>query len=158
MSKVKSKASQPERKSLVRNRRARFEYEILERKEAGVVLRGTEVKSIRAGNASLQESFVRFDGEEAYWVGGTVDEYPWGNVQNHDPKRKRKLLLRKPELRKLRALVREGGLTVVPLELYVGRRGIIKMEIALVKGRKHYDKREQQKKKQAARDVRREME
>ena len=150
-------AGKPQRKELVRNRKARYEYEILERKEAGLVLRGTEVKSLRAGNASLAESFVRFDGEEAFWVNGTIDEYPWGNVQNHDPKRKRKLLLRRSELRRMRANVRERGHTVIPLAIYLNERGILKMEIGLARGRKRHDKREAQKKKQAAKDVRREL-
>ena len=150
------KGDKPPRRELVRNRRARFDYEILERREAGLVLKGTEVKSIRAGNASLAESFVRFDGEEAYWVGGNVDEYPWGNLQNHDPKRKRKLLLRKGELRRLRASVREKGLTLIPLCLYLSPRGIIKLEIGLVRGRKKGDKRQDSRKKEALKDIRRE--
>ena len=116
------------------------------------------MKSLRAGNASLAESFVRFDGEEAFWVNGTIDEYPWGNVQNHDPKRKRKLLLRRSELRRMRANVRERGHTVIPLAIYLNERGILKMEIGLARGRKRHDKREAQKKKQAAKDVRRELE
>jgi len=161
MAKAKSKTSKkpkvPKRQDLVRNKKARYDYEILETHEAGLVLVGTEVKSIRARNASLAESFIRFDGSAAYWVNGTIDEYPWGNQLNHDPKRKRKLLLHKRELVKLRASVRERGFTVIPLALYLSPRGHIKLEIALVRGRKTYDKRQQERKRQAARDVRREL-
>jgi SsrA-binding protein len=147
----------PERKDLALNRKARFEFEVLERFEAGMVLRGTEVKSIRAGNVSLDESFVRFDGEEAFWVNGTVEEYAHGNVMNHDPKRKRKLLLRASELRKMRATVRQKGLTCVPLRLYLSPRNLIKMEVALVRGKQLHDKRETEKKRMALREARREV-
>ena len=156
--KKKSGAKKAEaRRDLVRHRRARFEYEILESLEAGLVLRGTEVKSLRAGNASLAESFIRFDGDEAFWVSGTIDEYPWGNALNHDPKRKRKLLLKKREIRKLHQSVKTKGLTVIPLAIYLSPRGYLKIEIALVRGKKTHDKREEQKRKQAQRDVRSEM-
>lgn len=145
------------RKDLVRNRKARYEFEILEDFEAGVSLKGTEVKSIRAGNVSISESFVRLEGEEAFWVGGNVDEYPWGHSSQHEPKRKRKLLLRKSQLRKLRESVRQKGLTVVPLALYLTERGFIKLEIAIARGKKTRDKRESEKKRQATRDLRREL-
>ncbi|MCA8971659.1 MAG: SsrA-binding protein SmpB [Planctomycetes bacterium] len=159
MTKAKKKpggGSKPaKRQDLVKNRKARFEYEILDTYEAGLVLRGTEVKSIRAANASLTESFVRFDGEEAYWVGGNVDEYPWGHSTQHDPKRKRKLLLRKTQLQKLRELVRQKGFTIIPLALYLSPRGHIKIEIAVVRGKKTRDKRETEKKREADRELRR---
>lgn len=160
MAKAKKKSGSSKavkRQDLVRNRKARYEYEILDTQEAGLVLRGTEVKSIRAGKASLSESFIRFDGTEAYWVSGNVDEYPWGHSSQHDPKRKRKLLLRKSQILKLRELVRQKGLTVIPLALYASARGHIKLEIAVVRGKKIRDKRETEKKRQAERDLRREL-
>ena len=154
--KKKTNASKaPKRRDLVRNRKARHEYEILETFEVGLVLRGTEVKSLRAANASLGESFIRFDGHEAFWVAGNIDEYPWGRSSQHDPKRKRKLLMRKGQLRKLHDLVKQKGLTIVPLALYLSPRGLIKMEIAVVRGKKIRDKRQAEKARQAQRDLRR---
>ncbi len=160
LSKTKKKgsggAASQKRQDLVKNRRARYEFELLDNYEAGLALVGTEVKSIRAGNASLAESFIRFDGEEAYWVGGNIDEYPWGHSSQHEPKRKRKLLLRKTQLTKLRELVRQKGLTIVPLALYLSPRGMIKMEIAVARGKNVHDKRQTEKKRETERELRRE--
>jgi SsrA-binding protein len=148
------KSERKDRRRIAVHRSSRHEFELFDRFEAGLVLKGTEVKSARLGNVSLDESFVRLDGGEAYWVGGTIREYTHGNVMNHVPNRKRKLLLRKSELRRLKVGVQQKGLTIVPLELYLSPRDILKLEIALARGRKLHDKREKEKKKLAAKEMR----
>ena len=152
MAKKKSKKQQgkPGRNYLVQNKRARYEFEILERLEVGLVLVGTEVKSLRARNASLQESYVRITGKEAFWIKGSILEYEFGNVMNHRPDRPRKLLLRKAQIRKLGEKVQQKSLTLVPLSIYIGDRGLMKMEIALCRGKKTYDKRAAEPKKSAS--------
>jgi SsrA-binding protein len=149
----KSDANKPG-EDLVRNRRAGYEFEILETFECGLVLLGTEVKSLRAKKASLAESYVRIEGNEAWWVKGTIEEYSHGNVHNHAIMRKRKLLLRKSEIKKLKGRVREKGLTLVPLGIYTTGRGFLKMRIGLCKGKKLVDKRQAEKKKQDRREMR----
>ena len=125
------------------NKRAKFEYEILSKYTAGIVLAGTEIKSIRQGKASIAESFCEFnDSGELYAINTTIEEYAFGTHYNHRPKSERKLLLQKRELRKLNKEVRNTGLTIVPLRLYINEKGLAKMEIALVRGKKLYDKRE----------------
>ncbi|AMD86108.1 SsrA-binding protein [Capnocytophaga haemolytica] len=125
------------------NKRAKFEYEILSKYTAGIVLAGTEIKSIRQGKASIAESFCEFnDRGELYAINTTIEEYAFGTHYNHRPKSERKLLLQKRELRKLNKEVRNTGLTIVPLRLYINEKGLAKMEIALVRGKKLYDKRE----------------
>lgn len=125
------------------NKRAKFEYEILSKYTAGIVLAGTEIKSIRQGKASIAKSFCEFnDRGELYAINTTIEEYAFGTHYNHRPKSERKLLLQKRELRKLNKEVRNTGLTIVPLRLYINEKGLAKMEIALVRGKKLYDKRE----------------
>jgi SsrA-binding protein len=136
------------------NRKARFQYEILERYEAGLVLLGTEVKSLRAGQLSLDEAYARFDGDELFLLGATIPEYSHGNLQNHEPKRKRKCLMHRPELRKLRAKAQIKGMTIVPLRVYFGSRGFAKVTLGVGKGRKLHDKREHLKNKEAKREMR----
>lgn len=136
------------------NKKARFHYEILERYEAGLVLQGTEVKSLRRGQISLDESYARFDGDELWLLGATIPEYSHGNLQNHDPKRKRKCLLHARELRKLKAKSQIKGLTVVPLRVYFGARGFAKVTLGVGKGRKLHDKREHLKAKEARKEMR----
>ena len=141
-------------KSIAKNRQARFNFELFERYEAGLVLTGTEVKSLRDGKLNLAESYCRIDDSgEVFLVDAHIAPYLHGNRTNHDPTRPRKLLLNKREIVRLRIKVREKGLTIVPLHAYFSR-GRAKLEIAVAKGKKLYDKREAIK----LRDTRREQE
>lgn len=157
---AKSSASKPAAKpapteTLVgENRKARFHYEILDRFEAGLVLRGTEVKALRQGQCSLDEAYARMDGGELWLIGANIPEYKHGNLQNHEPKRKRKCLLHQRELRKLHEKSKVKGLTLVPLRIYFGGRGFAKVTIGVGKGRKVHDKREHLKTKEAEREIR----
>lgn len=127
----------------IKNKRARFEYDLLDTYIAGLVLSGTEIKSIRLGKASITESFCEFnDRGELFVVNMQVDEYSHGTHYNHKPKAERKLLLNKQELKKLEKEVKNVGLTIVPLNLFVNDRGLAKINIALAKGKKLFDKRE----------------
>lgn len=134
------------------NKKARHNFQILDTYEAGLVLTGTEVKSLRAGGVALNEGYVQFQRGEPFVIDMNIPPYEYGNRQNHDPFRKRKLLLNATEIQRLQAKVRERGLTVVPLRLYF-KRGRAKLEIALVQGKKQYDKREEMKKRDAQRDL-----
>lgn len=130
----------------IQNKRARFEYEILDKYLAGIVLVGTEIKSIRLGKASIAESFCEFNDQgELFVVNMNIEEYAYGTHYNHKPKSERKLLLQKRELRKLHKEVRNSGLTIVPLRMFINEKGFAKVEIALAKGKKLYDKRETMK-------------
>jgi SsrA-binding protein len=143
-------------RTLVQNRRARFNYEILEKFEAGISLLGTEVKSIREGKANIQEAYADVRDGEVFLVGAHISPYSHGNITNHTPLRDRKLLLHAREIEKLGAKVAEKGLTLVPLRIYTrGRR--IKLEIGVGKGKKLYDKREDIKKKDQEREARRDL-
>ncbi len=127
----------------IKNKRARFDYEILETYTAGIVLGGTEIKSIRLGKASLSQSFCEFnDKGELFVINMQIDEYSHGGHYNHRPKAERKLLLNKRELKKLHKEVAASGLTIIPLNLFVNDRGLAKINIGLAKGKKMYDKRE----------------
>jgi SsrA-binding protein len=141
-------------KLIAQNRRARHEYFILEAFEAGLVLTGTEVKSLRAGRASLAEAYARVEGGEAILVGAHVPEYSHGNRTNHEPTRTRKLLLHKKEIQRLQEGLEQKGLTIVPLKLY-WKNGRAKIEIALARGKKLYDRREDTAKREAQRDMER---
>jgi SsrA-binding protein len=138
----------------IKNRRARFDYEFIEKFVAGIVLSGTEIKSIRAGKASLVDSYCYFVGSELYVRNMNISEYWWGSYNRHDPGRDRKLLLNKRELRRLQRAVREKGLTIVTVRMFISERGYAKLEIALARGKREYDKRESIKEK----DMRRERE
>ena len=138
----------------IKNRRASFDYEFIERYTAGIVLSGTEIKSIRAGKASLVDSYCYFVNNELYVRNMNVSEYWWGSYNRHDPKRDRKLLLTKRELRKLQRATREQGLTIVALMIFISDNGYAKLDIALARGKREYDKRESIKEK----DMRRERE
>ena len=138
----------------IKNRRASFDYEFIERYTAGIVLSGTEIKSIRAGKASLVDSYCYFVNGELYVRNMNVSEYWWGSYNRHDPKRDRKLLLNKRELRKLQRATREKGLTIVALKIFISENGYAKLDIALARGKREYDKRESIKEK----DMRRERE
>jgi len=142
-------------KIIAKNRRARFEYEILERIEVGVALVGTEVKSLRDGRASLAEAYAVIDEGEAYICKMHIPPYEPASRFNHDPTRRRKLLLRKREIRRLTGKVAERGLALVPLRLYFTERGHAKLELGLARGRKLYDKREVLRKRSAQREIER---
>lgn len=127
----------------IQNKRARFEYEILDKYVAGIVLTGTEIKSIRLSKARITDSFCEFnDRGELFAINMFIEEYLYGNAYNHKPKSSRKLLLNKRELKKLNREVQAGGLTIVPLKMFLNDKGIAKLEIALCKGKKLYDKRQ----------------
>ncbi len=130
----------------IKNKRARFDYEILDTYTAGIVLGGTEIKSIRLGKANISQSFCEFnDKGELFVINMQIDEYSHGSYYNHKPKAERKLLLNKRELKKLRKEVTTSGLTIVPLNLFINDRGLAKVNIGLAKGKKLYDKRETMK-------------
>jgi SsrA-binding protein len=139
-------------KVVATNRKAFHDFFILDRFEAGVALTGTEVKSLREGRANLKDSYVLFRNGEAFLLGTHISPYTHGNRENHDPLRTRKLLLHRQEIEKLASLVAEKGLTVIPLRLYF-KRGRVKAEIAVVKGKKLYDKRETERRKEADREA-----
>ena len=127
----------------IKNKRARFEYELQDKFTAGIVLAGTEIKAIREGRASISESFCEFNGNgELFVINMQIDEYSHASHFNHKPKAERKLLLQKRELKKLGKEVKTSGLTIVPLRVFINDRGLAKMQIALAKGKKLYDKRE----------------
>ncbi|MDR1953558.1 MAG: SsrA-binding protein SmpB [Clostridiales Family XIII bacterium] len=130
------------RRTLASNKAARHDYFIEETLETGIVLTGTEIKSLRAGRASLKESYARIMDGELILLGMNISPYEHGNIHNVDPARPRKLLLHKREIRKLTALTQQQGLTLVPLSVYLTEKGLAKVEIAVAKGKKHYDKRE----------------
>jgi SsrA-binding protein len=139
------------------NPKARWRYEILEKLECGIMLAGPEVKSLREGRASIEEAYARFRGTELFLVGMHVDEYRASGYSKPDPNRARKLLAHRHELTELRIEAERRGLTMVPLRVYWNDRGIAKVEIALVKGRKLHDKRQADKEKSAKRDMDRAM-
>lgn len=137
----------------IKNKRSSFEYEFLEKFIAGIQLTGTEIKSIKAGKASLVDSYCYFHQGELFLKGMHVSEYWWGTYNNHDPKRDRKLLLQRKELIKLERRSTEKGLTIIAIRLFVNQKGLAKVEIALARGKQEYDKREDIRK----RDTQREM-
>ncbi len=143
-------------KNVAVNRKARHDYHILDTYEAGLVLKGTEVKSLREGKVSLRESFAQFENNELYIMNMHISPYAFGNIFNVNPKRKRKLLLHQREIDRLRGQVQEKGLTLVPLRMYF-KRGHAKIELALAKGKKLYDKRRTLAEKDAQREVEREL-
>lgn len=142
------------KKIVVSNRKARHEYEILDRIEAGIVLRGTEVKSVRDGKISLQEAFAAPRGDELFLEGCTIQPYEHGNIYNHEPTRPRKLLLHRKELEKLIQRTAEKGLTIVPLSVYF-KGGMLKVELGVARGKKLYDKRQSIKQREVERSMRR---
>jgi SsrA-binding protein len=129
-------------KVVAENRRARFDYFVDERVEAGIALTGTEVKSLRHGEGSIAESYATVDGEEVWLINSHIPEYSHGNRLNHQPRRPRKLLLKGREISKLQGAVARQGLTLVPLSMYFNSRGRAKVELALARGKKVHDKRD----------------
>lgn len=145
-------AQEARRKVVAENRRARFDYEILDTFEAGLELMGTEVKSLRDARASLADSYAGARGRELFLLNAHIPEYGLGNRFNHEPRRPRRLLLHRRQIDKLLGGVQKEGLTVVPLRLYFNERGRAKAEIALARGKKLHDKRETQKERSWQRD------
>lgn len=138
----------------IQNKRARFEYELIDEFTAGIVLTGTEIKSLRNSKASISESFCEFNEKgELFTVNMNIEEYAYGTRFNHRPKAQRKLLLNKKELKKLHKEVKNSGLTIVPLRLFINDKGFAKMRIALARGKKLYDKRETIKDRENKRDL-----
>lgn len=141
-------------KIVATNRKANFEFFLFERYEAGIALRGSEIKSIRAGQMSLAEAYVQINGREAWLMESHIAPYEQANIFNHEPRRPRKLLLHRAEIRKLWAEVRQKGMTVIPVRVYL-KDGRAKVDIALAKGKKMFDKRETIAKRDAERDAER---
>lgn len=139
----------------IKNRRLSFEYFVVETFIAGIVLTGTEIKSIRQGKASLADAYCSFSGHELYVREMHIAEYSFGTYNNHEPKRERKLLMNFRELKKLSTKVNEKGFTIVPAVLFIDEKGRAKLEIALARGKHHYDKREDLKKKDSKREIER---
>jgi SsrA-binding protein len=138
----------------IQNKRARFEYELIDEFTVGIVLTGTEIKSLRNSKASISESFCEFNEKgELFTVNMNIEEYAYGTRFNHRPKAQRKLLLNKKELKKLHKEVKNSGLTIVPLRLFINDKGFAKMRIALARGKKLYDKRETIKDRENKRDL-----
>lgn len=137
----------------VENRRARYEYEFIEKYDAGIILQGTEIKSIRGGNVNLRDAYCVFKKGELFVRSLFIAEYKHGNQNNHEERRVRKLLLKRRELRKLEKKVKEKGLTIVPIRLYMNDRGLAKLEIALAQGKKIHDKRKSVKEKDLKREL-----
>ena len=138
----------------IKNKRARFEYELIDEYTAGIILTGTEIKSIRNSKASIAESFCEFNHKgELFTVNMHIEEYAFGTRFNHKPKAQRKLLLNKKELNKLYKEVKNGGLTIVPFRLFINDKGFAKIRIALARGKKLYDKRETIKDRENKRDL-----
>jgi SsrA-binding protein len=156
MAKGRGEEARDGKKVVVRNKKARHEFEILDTYEAGIVLRGPEVKSIRAGKASLAEAFARIEDGEVWLHGMHITPYDPAGRWNHDPLRPRKLLLRADQIRRLIGAVQEKGLALVPLELYF-RRGYAKVDLALARGKKLHDKRETLRRRTHEREMAREV-
>ena len=135
------------------NKRARFDYEIIEIYTAGIVLAGSEIKSIRLGKASIAESFCEFHNHELFAINTNIEEYTYSRSFSHTPKSERKLLLNKKELKGLLKSVQNKGLAIIPLKLFTNEKGMAKLDIALCRGKKNYDKRETMKERDSKRDI-----
>lgn len=138
---------------IIRNKKASHDYSFIEQFTAGIQLTGTEIKSLRMGKANLSDAYCVFHDGELYIKGMHIAEYWWGNLNNHDPMRERKLLLTARELRKIERKVRETGLTIIPLKVFINERGLAKVEIAIARGKKEYDKRQSIKQKDTRREI-----
>jgi len=138
---------------VIKNKKASHDYEFLEKYIAGIKLTGTEIKSIRLGKAALADSYCFISESELFMRGMHISEYWWGNLNNHDPLRDRKLLLNKREIRKIERKVKESGLTIIVIKVFINDRGLAKAEIAISKGKKEYDKRETLKRRDSDREL-----
>lgn len=136
------------------NKKARYQYEVLDTVEAGMSLRGTEVKVLREGKMTLDEAYASVIGDEVFLIGANIPEYSHGNLQNHEPKRQRKLLLKAREIHRLKEKTQQKGLTIVPLKVYFGSRGFAKITIAVCRGKKLHDKRATEREREARRELR----
>jgi len=141
----------------IKNKKAAYQYFLMDSFVAGIQLTGTEIKSIREGKASLGEAYCAFEVDELYLKNAHISEYTFGTYANHDPKRDRKLLLTRRELKKLHNKVKEKGFTIIPVQLFTNENGLAKLEIALARGKHYYDKRETLKKSDAKKDIHRMM-
>ena len=139
---------------VAQNRKARFSYEVFETFEAGLVLKGTEAKSIRDAKISIEEAYAKLQGDELFLVGAHVQEYVFANRLNHEPTRRRKLLLHRREIRKIKVALEQKGLTLIPLEVHFSPRGWAKITVGLCKAKNTHDKRETLKKRSAQREIR----
>jgi SsrA-binding protein len=153
---ARNEAEKDDIKDICRNRRAFHEYEVLDRLECGLVLTGTEVKSLRDGHANLEDAYAKIEDGEVFLIGCDIPEYAMGNRMNHKPKRPRKLLLHRREIARFAGKASQRGFTLVPLRLYF-RGGRAKVELAVAKGKQTHDKRQALKKKDADREIRRAM-
>lgn len=142
---------------VIKNKKAYHNFILIDKYIAGIQLTGTEIKSIRAGKATLVDSYCQFRSGELYVRGMNISEYYWGNINNHDPRRERKLLMTRRELYKLQRKVKESGLTIIVTRLFINERGLAKAEVAMAKGKKEYDHRESLKKGDAKREMDRKM-
>lgn len=142
---------------VIKNKKASHDYIFIDTFITGIQLTGTEIKSIRAGKASLVDSYCRFRYGELYVTGMYIAEYYWGNINNHEPRRERKLLLHRKELKKLERRIKESGFTIIMIKLFINDRGLAKTEIALARGKKEYDQRESLKRKDAEREIERKL-
>ena len=156
MAKAPKDKSEDDVKVVTRNKRAFHEYDIIERMECGIVLCGTEVKSLREASASLEDAYAKIDDGEVWLIGSDIPEYTMGNRMNHKPKRPRKLLLHRREIEKFASKATQRGFTLVPLRIYF-KHGLAKVELAVAKGKQLHDKREARKKADAQREIRRAM-
>jgi SsrA-binding protein len=156
MAKASKDKSEDDVKVVTRNKRAFHEYDIIERMECGIVLCGTEVKSLREASASLEDAYAKIDDGEVWLIGSDIPEYTMGNRMNHKPKRPRKLLLHRREIEKFAGKATQRGFTLVPLRIYF-KHGLAKVELAVAKGKQLHDKREARKKADAQREIRRAM-
>jgi len=142
--------------NITRNRRAAFEYQLLDRIECGIVLVGTEVKSLREGHANLEDAYGKIENDEVFLVGAEIPEYTFGNRLNHQPKRERKLLLNKSEIAKFAAKADQRGFTLIPVRMYF-KDGLAKVELAIAKGKQDHDKRDAIRESDAKREMQREL-
>lgn len=138
---------------VIKNKKSSHDYEFIEKFIAGIKLSGTEIKSLRLGKATLSDSYCFFSNGELFIRGMHIAEYWWGNLNNHDPLRERKLLLTSRELRKIERKIKESGLTIIVIKVFINDRGLAKAEIAISRGKKEYDKRETLKRKDASREM-----
>src|SRR4030042_1626889 len=154
---AKSRKSKDKQGSAAVNKKAYHNFELVEKFEAGMLLLGTEVKSLRAAQANLDGSYARIAGDECWLVGATLTQYKQAGLNNHEPTRKRKLLLHKNEIHKIKTKLEQRGFTLVPLRIYFSGRGLAKIELALAKGKRQYDKRRKIAERDQKRDISRDM-
>lgn len=154
---AKGKAVKPDKNPSITNKKAYHNFELVEKVEAGISLLGTEVKSLRDKQCDLDACYARVDGKEVWLINCKIAPYERGGYTNHDPLRKRKLLLHKAQIRKITTKLQQRGFTLVPTKIYFNDRGLVKVELALATGKKQYDKRQQLAEKQQKKDVSRDL-